>query len=66
MNYLKYTQYIYLALALYCIYDGIVKWNNPEKPWISFFFAAIALFTFFFRRRFAAKMNARQLAKTQD
>jgi hypothetical protein len=55
-----------LALALYCIYDGIVKWNNPEKPWISFFFAAIALFTFFFRRRFAAKMNARQQSKTQD
>jgi len=57
MNYLKFTQYVYLVFGLYFLYDGIAKWNNPEKPWLSFFIAALAIFMFFFRRRFARKFE---------
>jgi hypothetical protein len=57
MNYLKFTQYVYLAFGLYFIYDGISKWNQPEKPWLSFIIAGLAIFMFFFRRRFARKFE---------
>jgi len=42
---------------LYFIYDGISKWNQPEKPWLSFIIAGLAIFMFFFRRRFAQKFE---------
>jgi len=57
MNYLKYTQYVYLIFGLYFIYDGCIKINTPESPWFSFFIAALAIFMFFFRRRFAKKFD---------
>jgi hypothetical protein len=57
MNYLKFTQYVYLVFAAYFIYDGISKWGQEDKPWLSFIIAALALFMFFFRRRFAKKFE---------
>lgn len=57
MNYLKYTQYVYLVFALYFIYDGIMKWGQEDKPYLSFIIAALAIFMFFFRRRFAKKFE---------
>ena len=59
MNYLKYTQYVYLVFGIYFIYDGIMKWNNPDKPWLSFIIAGLAIFMFFFRRNFAKKFENR-------
>lgn len=56
MVYLKYIQYFYLIAAILFAVDGFMQLNSPERsPWLSFFFAAIALFMFFFRRRFAKK-----------
>ncbi|MBC7606278.1 MAG: hypothetical protein H7199_04895 [Burkholderiales bacterium] len=57
MNYLKYTQYVYLVFGIYFIYDGITKWGDQDKPWLSFIIAALAIFMFFFRRRFAKKFE---------
>jgi hypothetical protein len=57
MNYLKYTQYVYLAFAGYFIYDGISKWGQEDKPTLSFIIAGLAIFMFFFRRRFAKKFE---------
>lgn len=57
MNYLKFTQYVYLIFAAYFVYDGISKWGQEDKPWLSFIIAALALFMFFFRRRFAKKFE---------
>jgi len=57
MTYLKYIQYFYLVAAILFAIDGFMQLNDAERsPWISFFFAAIALFMFFFRRKFAKKM----------
>lgn len=58
MTYLKYIQYFYLVAAILFAVDGFINLNSTERsPWISFFFAAIALFMFFFRRKFAKKME---------
>jgi hypothetical protein len=53
MGYLKYTPYIYLIFALYFVYEAIVKWNDPDAtPWLSAMIAALAIFMFFFRRKY--------------
>ncbi|HEX8270767.1 MAG TPA: hypothetical protein VF581_12815 [Flavobacterium sp.] len=59
MNYLKLTQYIYLAFAGFFIYNGISQYNNGESSWLSFLIAAVAIAMFFFRRSFARKFEAR-------
>jgi uncharacterized membrane protein len=60
MGYLKYTPYIYLIFALYFVYEAIVKWNDPDAtPWLSAMIAALAIFMFFFRRKYAKKMQDR-------
>ena len=58
MQYLKYTQYVYLIFSAFFIYDGISKINTEQGPWLSFIIAAVALFMFFFRRRWAKKFAA--------
>jgi len=64
MNYLKYTQYVYLIFGAFFIYDGIKKMNNPnETPWLSFIIAGLAIFMFFFRRKFAKKFENRDEKK---
>lgn len=58
MNYLKYTQYVYLLAAIIFIYDGITKiGSTTDTPYLSFFLAAMAIFMFFFRRKFAKKFD---------
>lgn len=60
MSYLKFTPYIYLVFGVYLIYDGIIKFNDPnENPWLSLLFAGLAIFMFFFRMRFAKKFEDR-------
>lgn len=60
MSYLKYTPYFYLVFAIFFIYDAIEKWNDVnETPYLSLFIAALGVFMFFFRRRFAKKIQDR-------
>ncbi|RTY86342.1 hypothetical protein EKM02_05545 [Flavobacterium sp. RSP49] len=60
MNYLKYTQYVYLVFGAYFIYDGLIKLNTEGgNPWLSFMIAGLAVFMFFFRRKFAKKFEDR-------
>ncbi|MNE89363.1 hypothetical protein D3C80_1867660 [compost metagenome] len=65
MTYLKYIQYFYLIAAILFAVDGFTQLDGTgeRNPWISFFFAAIALFMFFFRRRFAQKFQNQQKDK---
>ncbi len=58
MNYLKFTQYVYLAAAVFFIYIGITRALNDEPGyWIWFAIALMAVFMFFFRRKFAKKFE---------
>lgn len=61
MSYMKFTPYIYLIFACYFIYDAIVKWSDPQAtPILNLLIAGLAVFMFFFRRRFAKKMEDRK------
>ena len=58
MNYLKYTQYLYLVFAVFFVYEAATEWNEThEMPWGQIFIAVMAVFMFFFRRKFAKKIN---------
>lgn len=58
MGLLKYTQYLYLLIAVAFVYDGITKLNDPAAgPWLSFGIAAVSVFMFFFRRKYAKKFD---------
>ncbi|KAF2334439.1 hypothetical protein [Flavobacterium daemonense] len=58
MGILKYTQYLYLLIAVAFIYDGITKLNDPTtNPWLSFVIAAVSVFMFFFRRKYAKRFD---------
>ena len=61
MSYLKYTPYLYLILGIYLIIDSVINWNNPaENAELTLIFAAIAIFLFGFRRRYAKRFEARK------
>lgn len=60
MNYLKFTQYVYLVAAAFFIYDGVKKLNAGEEPWLSFIIGALSIFMFFFRRKYAKRFEKRE------
>lgn len=58
MKYYKIFQYSYLVLAALFIYDAIDKYTvNGELSYTSVLFAALAVFMFFFRKRFNQKFK---------
>ncbi|HLF51623.1 hypothetical protein [Flavobacterium sp.] len=64
MSFLKYVQYVYLIFGAVFIYDGFSKMNaGEESPWISFILGGLAIFMFFFRRRFSKKIENRNEKK---
>jgi hypothetical protein len=67
MSYLKYTPYLYLILGIYLIIDSIINWNNPaENAELTLIFAAIAIFLFGFRRRYAKRFEDRKNNRNQQ
>jgi uncharacterized membrane protein len=60
MNYLKYTQYFYLIFAGFFAYDAFTKFSNNEPFYLQLLFVALAVFMFFFRRKFAKKFEDRE------
>lgn len=64
MNYLKYTQYVYLVAAVFFIYKSISVWNEDSDEHFLFLgIALLSVFMFFFRRKFAKKFEARNNSK---
>ena len=60
MGYLKYTPYLYLAVAIFCFYDGFTRMNEPDSNYmLSFLIAAAAVAMFAFRLSFAKRMEKR-------
>lgn len=60
MNYLKYTQYVYLVAAVFFTFKAVEIWNEDNDQHFLFLgIAVLAVFMFFFRRRFANKFEDR-------
>ena len=54
MNYLKFTQYAYLIAGILFAADAYNTWETDNgNAIIKAIFAAIGIFMFFFRRKFA-------------
>ncbi len=60
MKLLQFLQYAYLIFAVLFLYDAISKWNTDRnEAYISLFFVAIAVFMFFFRKKFKKRFQDR-------
>lgn len=58
MRYTRIFQYSYLAFAIIFLFDSISKWNDgTHGSYISLGLAALAVFMFFFRRKFNKKFD---------
>jgi phosphotransferase system glucose/maltose/N-acetylglucosamine-specific IIC component len=64
MNYLNITKYLYLVVGLVMTYSAITKWKDGDNYFLEIMLAVAAIFTFFFRSRFAKKFEERK--KQQD
>jgi len=60
MKLLQFFQYIYLFFFVAFLYDAIANWNSDEhSPWLSLGLAALALFMFFFRKKYRKRFQDR-------
>ena len=61
---LRYTEYLYLAVAVISIYKIAELWNvNRERTYIFIFFAVISIAMFVFRRNYRKRFEKRQRDK---
>ncbi len=58
---LRYTEYLYLAVAVISIYKIGELWNvDRERTYIFIFFAVISIGMFVFRRRYRKRFEKRK------
>ncbi|SFB66498.1 hypothetical protein SAMN04487891_101101 [Flagellimonas taeanensis] len=61
INILKYTEYLYLAVAVVSIYKIVTLWSiDPKETYIFIFFAVVSIAMFIFRRRYRKRFEQRQ------
>ncbi|MDG1571871.1 hypothetical protein OZ410_06055 [Robiginitalea sp. M366] len=55
---LKYTEYVYLAIALISLFEISRFWDtNRDRAFLFIFFAAVSLGMFFFRRNYRRRFE---------
>ncbi|MDG4714821.1 hypothetical protein [Winogradskyella marincola] len=60
MKILKIFQFAYIIFAVLFLWDAISNWSvDRSRSYMSLFFVALAIFMFFFRKRFASKFQDR-------
>lgn len=60
MKLLKFFQYAYIIFAALFLWDAITNWSvDRNRAYMSLLFAALAIFMFFFRKRFRKKIEER-------
>ncbi|WP_100816374.1 hypothetical protein [Flagellimonas sp.] len=58
---LRYTEYLYLAVAVISIYKIATLWSiNPKDTYIFIFFAVVSIAMFVFRRRYRKRFEQRK------
>ncbi len=66
MKILKYTEYVYLFVAVASIYKIITLWSiDPSETYLFMFFAVVSLAMFFFRRKYR-KRFAKRASENKD
>ncbi len=61
---LRYTEYLYLAVAIVSVYKIGELWNvNRERTYIFIFFAIVSIAMFIFRRSYRKRFERRQREK---
>lgn len=59
-KFFKYFEYAYLIFAAVFIITGSIELNNnPNQAYLLFGMAAVAIFMFFFKRRFRRRFEER-------
>jgi hypothetical protein len=60
MKLLNILQYSYLVFAILFLFDAYAKWGDDRnRAFISIFFALLAVFMFFFRKKFRKRFQDR-------
>ncbi|MGB0981491.1 MAG: hypothetical protein ACPGUH_05260 [Winogradskyella sp.] len=60
MKLLNLFQYAYIIFAVLFLWEAISNWSvDRNKSYMLLFFSALAIFMFFFRKRFRKKMEDR-------
>lgn len=58
---LKYTEYLYLAVAFIALYRVFADWNvDRQMAYIFMFFTVVSIGMFLFRRSYRKKFEKRQ------
>ena len=64
MKIAKFFQYIYLFFGALFLYDAVSNWSiERNRAYISLAFTTLAIFMFFFRRKFNKKFEDNNNAK---
>jgi uncharacterized membrane protein YuzA (DUF378 family) len=59
-KFFKYFEYAYLIFATLFVITGCIEWsNNPSQAYLLFGMAGVAVFMFFFKRRFRRRFEKR-------
>ncbi len=59
-KFFRYFEYAYLFFAAFFIFEAIKIWNTERnRAYLFLFFVCIAIFMFFFKRRFRRKFEDR-------
>lgn len=63
---LRYTEYLYLAVAIISVYKITTLWNvDREETYIFIFFALVSIGMFIFRRNYRKRFEKRQADKEE-
>lgn len=58
---LRYTEYLYLAVAIVSLYKVITLWEvDPRETYIFIFFAIVSIGMFLFRRNYRKRFEKRK------
>ncbi|WP_295181007.1 hypothetical protein [uncultured Christiangramia sp.] len=59
-KFFKYFEYAYLLFAAFFLFEAVRIWNDQhQRAYVFLFFVAIAIFMFFFKRRFRRRYEER-------
>jgi hypothetical protein len=58
MKFFKYFEFAYIAFAIFFIIEALRIWADSEgRAYMYLFFSVLAVFMFFFKRRFRKKID---------